>query len=145
MRTWLALLALTAAGCNAAPACNCPANGCDQCGPSSEASGEVLLGAALPAVATASTDDPCAAEYQPAASRIWVSRPGEGTCNVRVQFVDGSAYAAQVTFTKLTGPCGCSLGSAAAVLERTDAGTGDGADAGGAISGVPMSHRAAAT
>jgi len=139
----IALLALTAAGCNYI--CHCPENGCDQCGPSSPATGEVPLGAAFPAVVSTTADSPCSTEYQAPASRILVSRRGEGSCKVQVQFVDGASYAAQVTFTKITGQCGCYLGGAASVLERTDAGTGAAADVGGAISGVPISHRAAAT
>jgi len=145
MRTSIALLALTLGSCSSAShVCHCPEGGCDQCSSSSQAIGGVTLGASFPAVATASTDKPCSAEYQPSASRILVSRTGEGVCDVRVQFIDGTSYASRITFTKMSGPCGCSLGSAAGVLAPTDAGAGD-AGGGSAISAVPTSHRPAAT
>jgi hypothetical protein len=125
MNGWIALLLLAVASCNTSNApCNCPANGCDHgCDPSSPATGEVLVGSPFPAVSSASADSPCSTDYQPSANRVLVSRPGAGTCNVHVQFIDGSNYAAQVRFSKINGACGCYLGGYASALEPTDAGS----------------------
>jgi hypothetical protein len=117
------MVLFAAAGCGDSPHCSCPSGGCDQCGESSLAVGEVLLGPTLPAVASTSADSPCSTEYQPSAQRILVSRLGAGTCNVHVTFVDDSSDEAQVRFSKVNAPCGCILGSTAATLGPTDAGS----------------------
>jgi hypothetical protein len=65
----------------------------------------------LPPVASATVDAPCTVTNQPEAHRVLVSRPGAGTCNARLQLEDGSVYAAQVRFSKMSGPCGCYLGA----------------------------------
>lgn len=124
MKTWLALLLVVATSCSSGAVCHCPANGCDHgCDPSSPATGEVLIAPGLPAVSSVSADSACSAEYQPSASRVLVSRSGAGTCDVRVQFVDGSSSSSQVRFSKINGPCGCYLGSFASALEPADAGS----------------------
>jgi hypothetical protein len=104
--------------------CSCPANGCDHgCDPSTVAAAAIPIGPPLPAVSSVSADSPCSAEYQPSADRILVSHPGEGMCNVRVQFIDGSSDTAQVRFTKMSSPCGCYLGGYASALAPADAGS----------------------
>jgi hypothetical protein len=119
---WVALLWLVIPNCSSSAICNCPANGCYQCEPSSVATGEVPVGPPLPPVSSASADSPCSAEYQSFANRVLVSRRGAGTCNVHVQFVDGTSYAAQILFSKIDAPCGCILGGNASALEPTDGG-----------------------
>ncbi len=124
MKSWIALLLVTAANCSSSTVCHCPSNGCDHgCDQSSPATGEVLVGPAFPAVSSTSADSPCSTEYQPSANRVLVSRPGAGTCDIRVQFIDGSSYSSQVHFSKINGPCGCYLGSSATALEPSDAGS----------------------
>jgi hypothetical protein len=119
------LLLFAATSCGSSSAiCNCPANGCDHgCDPSSIAIGEVRVGPPFPAVSNASADGGCSTQSQPSADRVLVFHSGVGTCNVRVQFSDGSSYAAQVRFSKVDGPCGCTLGGFTSALEPTDAGS----------------------
>jgi hypothetical protein len=110
LKAWMALVLMAVTGCTG-HVCNCPEDGCDfSC---SKGTAEVLVPAGLPAVSSATADGSCAAAmYDPAGNRVLLTATSAGVCNVHVQLVDGSIYAAHVQLTKFSTPCACYLGAA---------------------------------
>jgi len=108
------------AGCKSEE-CNCPADGCNNCASSSPANAAIPVPVDAAGVASVTADSSCSAMLQADLDRVLVSHFGPGSCTVRILLSGGGAEVAQVSFTAVSGGCGCYLAGNVSSLESADA------------------------